>query len=78
MALFYNFVLRDMLLWLAALAGAENLAPPALQLDVLTTILYAALAACGHLKKSKAARNNPPLAKFLGLSGGANSLLRVG
>ena len=43
MALFYNFVLRDMLLWLAALAGAENLAPPALQLDVLTTILYALL-----------------------------------
>jgi hypothetical protein len=51
MALFYNFVLRDMLLWLAAF---------------------------GHLKKSKAARNNPPLAKFLGLSGEANSLLRVG
>ena len=43
MALFYNFVLRDMLLWLAALAGAENLALPALQLDVLTTILYALL-----------------------------------
>ena len=51
MALFYNFVLRDMLLWLAAF---------------------------GHLKKSKAARNNPPLANFLGLSGEANSLLRVG
>jgi len=42
-ALFYNFVLRDVLLWLAALTGAQNLAPPALQLDVLTTILYALL-----------------------------------
>ncbi len=43
MALFYNFIVRDLVIWGLTLAGNSVGAPPALQLDVLTTILYALL-----------------------------------
>ena len=43
MALFYNFIVRDLVIWGLTLSGNSVGAPPALQLDVLTTILYALL-----------------------------------
>ena len=42
-ALFYNFILRDLAVWALALSGSTSVPPPALQLDLLTTILYALL-----------------------------------
>lgn len=42
-ALAYNFVLRDLMVWALALTYAETPPPPPLHLEVLTTILYALL-----------------------------------
>jgi len=42
-ALAYNFVLRDLMVWGLALTYAETPPPPPLHLEVLTTILYALL-----------------------------------
>ena len=41
LALFYNFIARDLMVWALALTGGD--VPPPLHLDVLTTILYALL-----------------------------------
>lgn len=43
LALFYNFVLRDLMVWGLMLSRADTLPPPVLHIDVLTTILYALL-----------------------------------
>ena len=43
LALFYNFVLRDLLVWGLTLSHADTPPPPVLHIDVLTTILYALL-----------------------------------
>ena len=43
LALFYNFVLRDLLVWALALSDAQAVPPLVLHIDVLTTILYALL-----------------------------------
>lgn len=43
MALFYNFVLRDLMVWGLMLTSADTPPPPVLHIDVLTTILYALL-----------------------------------
>jgi hypothetical protein len=43
MALFYNFVLRDLMVWLLVLSANDAPPPPVLHIDVLTTILYALL-----------------------------------
>ena len=43
LALFYNFVLRDLLVWGLTLSQADTPPPPVLHIDVLTTILYALL-----------------------------------
>ena len=45
LALFYNFIARDMMVWALALTTADTPPPPPppLHLDVLTTILYALL-----------------------------------
>ncbi|MGC6534507.1 MAG: 3TM-type holin [Parvibaculales bacterium] len=40
--LFYNFVLRDLMVWGLMLSRADT-PPPVLHIDVLTTILYALL-----------------------------------
>ena len=40
LALFYNFIARDLMVWALALTRADT-PPPPLHLDVLTTILYA-------------------------------------
>mgnify|MGYP006092879087 FL=1 len=42
-ALAYNFVIRDLMVWGLALPYAETPPPPPLHLEVLTTILYALL-----------------------------------
>ena len=42
LALFYNFIARDLMVWALALTGGD-VPPPPLHLDVLTTILYALL-----------------------------------
>jgi hypothetical protein len=42
-ALAYNFVIRDVLIWLLALTQSPLAPPPALHLDVLSTILFALL-----------------------------------
>ena len=42
-ALAYNFIVRELLIWAMAMSGKNILPPPALQLEVLTTILYALL-----------------------------------
>jgi len=42
-ALAYNFVFRDLMVWALALTYAETPPPPPLHLEVLTTILYALL-----------------------------------
>ena len=42
-ALAYNFVIRDLMVWGLALTYAETPPPPPLHLEVLTTILYALL-----------------------------------
>ena len=41
LALFYNFIARDLMVWALALTTADT--PPPLRLDVLATILYALL-----------------------------------
>ena len=43
LALFYNFVLRDLMVWGLMLSAQETPPPPVLHIDVLTTILYALL-----------------------------------
>ena len=43
LALFYNFVLRDLMVWGLMFTAAETPPPPVLHIDVLTTILYALL-----------------------------------
>ena len=43
LALFYNFVLRDLMVWALMLSAHETPPPPVLHIDVLTTILYALL-----------------------------------
>jgi hypothetical protein len=43
LALFYNFIARDLMVWALALTTADTPPPPLLHLDVLTTILYALL-----------------------------------
>ena len=43
LALFYNFVLRDLMVWGLMLSRADTPPPPVLHIDVLTTILYALL-----------------------------------
>ncbi len=43
LSLLYNFIIRDLIIWVMSLSGSALAAPPALQLDVLTTILYALL-----------------------------------
>ena len=43
LALFYNFIARDLMVWALALTTADTPPPPPLHLDVLTTILYALL-----------------------------------
>ena len=43
LALAYNFILRDLMVWGLALTAAGTPPPPPLHLDVLTTILYALL-----------------------------------
>ena len=43
LALFYNFILRDMMVWAPMLSRADTPPPPVLHIDVLTTILYALL-----------------------------------
>jgi len=43
LALAYNFVVREFLIWALTFQGAAVTPPPALQLEVLTTILYALL-----------------------------------
>ena len=43
LALAYNFVVREFLIWFLTFRGAAVAPPPALQLEVLTTILYALL-----------------------------------
>lgn len=43
LALFYNFILRDMMVWALMLSRADTPPPPVLHIDVLTTILYALL-----------------------------------
>lgn len=43
LSLFYNFVLRDLLVWGLTLSQSDKLPPPVLHIDVLTTILYALL-----------------------------------
>ena len=40
-ALAYNFVIRDLMVWGLALTYAETPPPPPVHLEVLTTILYA-------------------------------------
>jgi hypothetical protein len=42
-ALAYNFIIRELLIWSLTISGKEVLPPPALQMEVLTTILYALL-----------------------------------
>lgn len=42
-ALAYNFVFRDLMVWALALTYAEAPPPPPLHLEVLTTIFYALL-----------------------------------
>ena len=42
LALFYNFIARDLMVWALALTGGD-VPPPPLPLEVLTTILYALL-----------------------------------
>ncbi len=42
-ALAYNFIVRELLIWAMAMSDKNILPPPALQLEVLTTILYALL-----------------------------------
>lgn len=42
-ALFYNFILRDIIIWSLALSGEAHAPPPPLAIDTLTTILYALL-----------------------------------
>lgn len=43
LALLYNFVLRDIMVWALMLSRADTPPPPILHIDVLTTILYALL-----------------------------------
>ena len=43
LALFYNFIARDLMVRALALTTADTPQPPPLHLDVLTTILYALL-----------------------------------
>jgi len=43
LALCYNFIIRDLMVWGLALTGGDVPPPPPLQLDVLSTILYALL-----------------------------------
>lgn len=43
LALFYNFIFRDMMVWALMLSRADTPPPPVLHIDVLTTILYALL-----------------------------------
>lgn len=43
LALFYNFVLRDLMVWALMLSAHDAPPPPVLHIDVLTTILYALL-----------------------------------
>ena len=43
LALFYNFIARDLMVWALALTTADTPPPPPLHLDVLTTILYTLL-----------------------------------
>jgi hypothetical protein len=43
LALFYNFIARDLMVWALALTTADTPPPPLLHLDVLKTILYALL-----------------------------------
>ena len=43
LALFHNFITRDLMVWGLALTGGDVPPPPPLHLDVLTTILYALL-----------------------------------
>ena len=43
LALFYNFIARDLMVWGLALTGGDVPPPPPLHLDVLTTILCALL-----------------------------------
>lgn len=42
-ALAYNFMFRDLIMWVLSFGPTSFAPPPALQLDVLTTILYALL-----------------------------------
>ena len=42
-ALAYNFVIRDLLIWLLALTSSPHAPPPALQLAILSTLLFALL-----------------------------------
>ncbi len=42
-ALFYNFILRDLMVWALMLTATDTPPPPPLHLEVLTTILYALL-----------------------------------
>ena len=43
LSLLYNFIIRDLIIWVMTLTSSAMATPPALQLDVLTTILYALL-----------------------------------
>ena len=43
LSLFYNFVLRDLLVWGLTLSQTDTPPSPVLHIDVLTTILYALL-----------------------------------
>ena len=47
LALFYNFVLRELMVWALMLSAHETPPPPVLHIDVLTTILYALLGSGG-------------------------------
>ncbi|MDB2668896.1 holin family protein [Alphaproteobacteria bacterium] len=42
-ALAYNFIIRELVIWSLAISDKDILPPPALQMEVLTTILYALL-----------------------------------
>ena len=53
LALFYNFIARDLMFWALALTSADTPPPPPLHLDVLTTNLYALLGLGGMLTFEK-------------------------